>query len=117
MLYYLYMGEHEAARGGEWGRNERENEPKPLFNLGQIVGTPGAIGALIEAEQEPVELLLRHVTGDWGDLDEEDKKENELSVKDGFRILSAYKLETGEKVWVITEWDRSVTTILLPEEY
>ncbi len=57
------------------------------------------------------------MTGDWGDLDDEDKKENELSVKQGFRILSAYNLENGEKVWVITEWDRSVTTILLPEEY
>ena len=73
--------------------------------------------ALTEAEQEPIELLLRHVTGDWGDLDDEDKIENELSVKEGFRILSAYKLETGAKVWVITEWDRSVTTILLPTEY
>ncbi len=57
------------------------------------------------------------MTGDWGDLDDEDKKENELSVKEGFRILSAYKLETGVKVWVITEWDRSVTTIFLPDEY
>jgi hypothetical protein len=72
---------------------------------------------LIEAEQNPVELLARHVTGDWGDLDDEDKKENELSVKEGFRILSAYHLETGAKVWVITEWDRSVTTLLLPDEY
>ena len=57
------------------------------------------------------------MAGDWGYLDDEDKKENELSVKEGFRILSAYKLETGVKVWVITEWDRSVTTILLPTEY
>ena len=73
--------------------------------------------ALKEADQEPVELLIRHVTGDWGNLDDEDKKENELSVKEGFRILSAYKLGTGVKVWVITEWDRSFTTILLPDEY
>ena len=73
--------------------------------------------ALIEAKHEPVDLLIRHVTGDWGELDEEDKKENELSVKEGFRILSAYELETDVKVWVITEWDRSVTTILLPSEY
>jgi hypothetical protein len=75
------------------------------------------VDALIEATQESVELLLRHVTGDCGDLDDEDKKENELSVKEGFRILSSYHLETGLKVWVITEWDRSVTTILLPDEY
>ena len=117
VLYYLYMGENHSYRGEEWGRTERENEPKPLFRLGQIVGTPGALDALIAAEQRPVELLLRHVTGDWGDLDDEDKKENELSVKEGFRILSAYHLENGAKVWVITEWDRSVTTILLPNEY
>ena len=117
VLYYLYMGENHSYRGEEWGRTERENEPKPLFNLGQIVGTPGALIAMEEAKLPPVELLLRHVTGDWGDLDDEDKKENELSVREGFRILSAYKLETGVKVWVITEWDRSVTTILLPEDY
>ena len=85
--------------------------------LGQIVGTPGAVNALNESEQNPFELLHRHVPGDRGDLEDEDKKENELSVKEGFRILSAYKLETDVKVWVITEWDRSVTTILLPEEY
>ncbi|WP_448620067.1 hypothetical protein [Geodermatophilus sp. URMC 65] len=64
----------------------------------------------------PVKLLLRHVQGDWGDLDEEDKQENEFSVLRHLRILSAYKVGEG-KLWVITEADRSVTTILLPEEY
>ena len=73
--------------------------------------------ALIEAEQNSVDLFLRHVTGDWGDLEDGDKKENELSAKEGFRILSAYELETDVKVWVITEWDRIVTTILLPDDY
>lgn len=111
------MGENEPSIGGEWGKSEEENELKPLFRLGHIVGTPGALDALVEAKQEPIELLLRHVTGDWGDLEDEDKKENELSVKEGFRILSAYNMDTGVKVWVITEWDRSVTTLLLPEEY
>ena len=77
----------------------------------------GALDALIKAEQNPVELLVRHVTGDWGDLEDEDKKENELSFKEGFRILSAYNLETGIKVWVITEADRTATTILLPDDY
>jgi hypothetical protein len=94
-----------------------EGKIPPKGEVSQIVGTPGALDALIEAEQNPVDLLHRHQIGDWGDLDDEDKKENELSVKEGFRILSAYELETGVKVWVITEWDRSVTTILLPEEY
>jgi hypothetical protein len=88
-----------------------------MGEVSQIVGTPGAVNALIEAEKNPVYLLLRHVTGDWGDLEDEDKKENELSVKQGFRILSSYALETDVKVWVITEWDRSVTTLLLPDEY
>jgi hypothetical protein len=73
--------------------------------------------ALQEAGQHPAEFLTRHVTGDWGDLCDEDVAENELSVEQGFRILSAYELETGTKVWVITEADRSATTFLLPEEY
>ena len=98
--------------------NEREShDPRPLFDLGQIVGTPGAIQALREAGQDPAGLLARHVRGDWGDLGEEDKAENDLSVKEGFRILSAYRLRTGVKVWVITEADRSATTFLLPSEY
>jgi hypothetical protein len=117
MLYYLYMGENEPSRTVEWGTIVGEKKLKPLFSLGQVVGTPGALDAMIEAEQNPAELLVRHVTGDWGDLDDADKEENELSVKEGFRILSAYELETGVKVWVITEWNRCVTTILLPDEY
>ena len=96
---------------------EEEKIPKPLFDLGQIVGTPGALEELQEAEQNPLELIFRHVSGDWGDLCEEDRAENQLSVEQGFRILSAYELETGTKVWVITEADRSATTFLLPEEY
>ena len=60
---------------------------------------------------------LRHILGEWGDLDAEDKAENELSVREGFRILSSYTLPDGSRVWVITEADRSATTLLLPEEY
>ena len=88
-----------------------------LFELGQVVATPGAIDALEYAEVLPVTLLLRHVTGDWGNLCDEDKEENELSVKQGFRILSAYELRTGTKIWLITEADRSATVFLLPDEY
>ncbi len=87
------------------------------FPLGQVVATPGALEALAAAGQEPAEFLTRHQVGDWGDLDEEDKAENELSLKQGFRLLSAYHLSSGEKVWIITEADRSATTILLPAEY
>jgi len=88
-----------------------------LFNLGQIVATPGALQALEDSQQSAIEFLNRHVSGDWGELDAEDRKENELSLKEGFRILSAYILKSNQKIWIITEADRSSTTILLPEEY
>ena len=87
------------------------------FPLGDTVATPGAKNALEEAEQNPWELLHRHQFGDWGVVCDEDKAENEFSVEKHLRILSAYVLKTGVKVWVITEADRSVTTILLPAEY
>ena len=90
---------------------------KPLFPLGRLVATPGALREIEEADQSPREFLQRHVTGDWGDLCEEDKNENEFSLKNELRILSAYTLRTGVKIWVITEADRSATTILLPDEY
>ena len=87
------------------------------FPLGRVVATPGALRALEQAEQLPAEFLDRHVNGDWGDVPEEDKQENEFSVSHGFRIVSAYTTSAGEKIWVITEADRSSTTILLPSEY
>ncbi len=88
------------------------------FPLGRIVATPGALRALEEAGQTPAEFLDRHVEGDWGDaLDAEDTQENEFSVEHGLRILSAYTTRSGEKIWIITEADRSLTTILLPHEY
>lgn len=78
------------------------------------------IAALELSSGEMMAILNRHLTGDWGDLDEEDKQRNDAAVKDGTRVFSSYNL-TGEhegiKVWVITEWDRSVTTFLLPSEY
>ena len=90
-----------------------------LFSLGQVVATPGALTALQKAGQQPQEFLERHLQGDWGELCEEDRKENQLSLKRGFRLLSSYRTSSEDrtKVWVITEADRSVTTLLLPEEY
>jgi hypothetical protein len=87
------------------------------FFLGQLVATPGALQALEEAGQGALEFLSRHQHGDWGELTEEDRKENEFSVLNDLRILSAYMLTTGVKIWLITEADRSATTILLPAEY
>jgi len=87
------------------------------FPLGRVVATPGALRALEKAEQLPAEFLDRHVNGDWGDVPEDDKQENEFSVEHGFRILSAYTTSAGDRIWIITEADRSATTILLPSEY
>lgn len=87
---------------------------KPLFPLGQVLMTPGAMIALQEAGEEPFTYLFRHAGGDFGDLCEEDKKTNEDAIAHGGRVFSAYILPTGVKVWIITEWDRSITTALLP---
>jgi hypothetical protein len=89
----------------------------PRFPLGQLVATPGALQALAEAGENPTPFITRHVSGDWGELDDHDRQENELSVLQGFRILSAYTLSTGVRIWIITEADRSCTTLLLPSEY
>jgi hypothetical protein len=86
------------------------------FPLGQIVATPGALKLLEEAGEYPCLLLARYHSGDWGELDPRDHRENELSLKHGWRILSSYPVG-DEKVWIITEADRSYTTILLPSEY
>ena len=85
--------------------------------LGRVVATPGALRTLEEAGVSPASLLARHMNGDWGELDEHDRKENEISLKSGFRILSSYSLSNGAKIWVITEADRSSTCLLLPSEY
>ena len=95
----------------------------PKFKLGKIVITPGAISSLAKSNQLPVDFLTKHQAGDWGELDDFDRKQNEIAVSNEgnpdkqFRILSAYKTKLNEKIWIITEWDRSITTILLPDEY
>ncbi len=96
----------------------QQTKQQPLFSLGQIVATPGALAALEKAGQHVQEFLSRHVHGDWGkDLSEEDRRENQFSLERGFRILSSYRTNAGDKLWIITESDRSVTTLLLPDEY
>ena len=86
-----------------------------LFPPGQIVATPGAL----ELAEQGIDLLAylnRHLSGDWGDLCQEDKAENNFSLANGFRLLSAYDTPAGS-LWIITEADRSATTFLLPDEY
>jgi hypothetical protein len=87
------------------------------FPLGRVLATPGALQALEKARQQPQEFLDRHTKGDWGDVDSHDAAENELSLQRGFRLLSSYTTGSGDKLWIITEADRSATTLLLPEEY
>jgi hypothetical protein len=87
------------------------------FELGVVVATPGALEVLGNLEVSASELVERHASGDWGDVPSEDARENEYSLKHGFRVLSSYPLPGGERVWIITEANRSSTCLLLPREY
>lgn len=89
----------------------------PKFPLGQTVATPGALEAFRKSNETPLPYLVRHATGDWGKLCDEDRQLNDDAVGDGTRLLSSYSLRSGEIVWIITEADRSATTVLLPSEY
>jgi hypothetical protein len=84
--------------------------------LGRVVATPGALKLLMEAREHPFNFLARHATGDWGELCAFDRRQNEIALREGNRVFSSYDAPAG-RVWIITEADRSVTTILLPEEY
>ena len=85
------------------------------FQPGTVVAT---LGAMSVATTHEIRLLLdRHVRGDWGDLCPEDRRANEDALRHGQRLLSSYRLESGEKLWVITAGDRSETTVLTPGEY
>ena len=88
-----------------------------IFGMGQIVATPGALRELAAQGVNEWAYIRRHAIGDWGELCDEDKAANEAALQDGERLFSHYNLPDGSHVWVITEADRSVTTILLPEEY
>jgi hypothetical protein len=84
--------------------------------LGKVVATPGALNLLSEIGEDPFDFLARHASGDWGDLCAFDRRQNEIALREDYRVLSSYETPAGH-VWVITEADRSVTTILLPENY
>ena len=89
----------------------------PLFALGRVVLTPGALIALTESGADLSALLKRHQRGDWGDLDAHDRKVNAEALRNGQRLLSAYTLPDGQTLWIITEADRTATTALTPQEY
>jgi hypothetical protein len=97
--------------------------PNMKFQLGRTMATQGALGALDDNALEPIVYLARHVRGDWGALSDDDRARNEAALipdpatGECDRILSVYSLPDGQRIWIITEWDRSKTTILVPSEY
>ncbi len=91
--------------------------PSLGFKPGQLLATPGAVEVLEANAVEPMALIGRHLVGDWGNVCDEDAQANEDALADGARLFSGYVLNHGQRVWVITEADRSATTILLPDEY
>jgi len=102
------MNESSAANAGR---------PAVQLRLGQLVATPAAIEAMARAGQSPAPLLARHRAGDWGEVDADDAAANDRAARECERVLSAFTLKCGARVWIITEADRSATTILLPEDY
>jgi hypothetical protein len=94
------------------------NSPRPLFPLGKVVATPGALEEIERTGDSMPDLLRRHVTGDFGTVCQADWKANEDAIANGERVFSAYMLKDGKtKVWIITEADRSSTCVLMPEDY
>lgn len=125
-------------RAGHFARRVRERAPgsrHSRFPIGRLYATPGALSALARARdfgkpysvqrasetEDRLPLVLpyvrRHAWGDWGDVSAEDAHANERALEEGSRVFSAYALATGERLWIITEADRTSTTVLLPEEY
>ena len=94
---------------------ERHQDQSVKFDLGRVVITAHAQDVL--DSQEVQSALVRHATGDWGDVCREDRLANERGLKDDDRLFSVYHAANSRKFWIITEWDRSVTTILVPEDY
>ena len=95
----------------------RADNDGPKFPLGRLLATPGALRALEESGESAATFFARHAKGDWGEVCTEDRAENELALEKGFRIMSVYRTGKGEKLWLITEQDRSSSTILTPTEY
>jgi len=108
--------EEQSRETFEEEKRERiEQQKEPHFELGRLVSTPGALEALTREDID--RAITRHHRGDWGEVDRHDWRENETSLREGFRLMSVYTAENGQKFWVITEADRSSTCVLLPSEY
>ena len=90
---------------------------RPLFPLGHVCATPAAMDLMEQLSLSPLEFIVRHVFGDWGQVCEEDRNANQAALQNGTRLLSAYELPNGQRLWVLTEADRSITTLLLPSDY
>ncbi len=99
------------------GWEHQRSSLKGIFALGRLFATPGALHAMVAAGDDLVSYLARHSRGDWGEVEVEDWQANDRAVLCGTRLLSAYRLVDRTKVWIITEADRSSTTVLLPHEY
>lgn len=93
------------------------NTSKPLFNLGQIVATPLSLSEIQKSGETPQDFIKQHSQGQWGLVCEEDRQANEDALRNGERLLSVYKTKLDVKLYVITEWDRSATTLLCSSEY
>lgn len=92
--------------------------PNVRFAPGDIVMTTGVAELVQQGRLNPTPYLRRHLGGDWGDLEEDDRHQNDATLASGEdRLFSSYQIDRDLKLWVITEWDRSVTTLLLPSEY
>jgi hypothetical protein len=87
------------------------------FDMGLVYATNGALAAFEKTDESSLVYLMRHVSGDWGDVSEDDRRSNAFALDNGLRLFSAFHLADGTKLWVITEADRSMTTMLLPSEY
>ena len=90
---------------------------QPRFQAGHLVMTAGVNDLVQRGDLDPVPYLQRHLNGDWGDLCDDDRRSNDAALENGDRLFSSYRITPDLKLWIITEWDRSVTTLLLPDEY
>ena len=106
-----------CPNGSSSASSQKAGVSLPLFPLGQVLATPGALELLQTYQLSPVSFIQRHVVGDWGDICAEDRQANADALQYGYRLMSVYVISKAERLWIITEADRSSTTLLLPEEY